>query len=95
MDMFIEAAGAAHSAVLAQGGGEIGTGGISDWVKENVIGLVILVGAAAALWAGSIGKVAKAVTILGGIVVGLMVVGIAIGGNWETIAGWLAGLIGG
>lgn len=78
------------STVLAQE--EFGTGGLSDWVKDNVIGLLILLGGAVALWAGAVGKISKVVTIVGGCVVALALVGIGLGNVYEDMGSWLISL---
>lgn len=72
---------------------EPGTGGLLQWMKDNVISAILLIAGASALWAGATGKVAKVVTIVAGVAVALGVVGLAIG-DWEAIGSWIAGLFG-
>ena len=74
--------------------GALGTDGVKTWIEDNVIIILILIGAAAALWYGSIGKVSKVVTIFVGVILALLIVGIAVGGAWESISNWLPSLIG-
>jgi hypothetical protein len=74
--------------------GALGTGGVKTWIQDNVIVILILIAASVGLWAGSIGKISKVVTIIGGVLLALFLVGLAIGGNWESISNWLTGLLG-
>lgn len=73
---------------------ELGTGTLKTWITDNIIVILVLVAGCAALFAGSIGKVSKVVTIFAGVVLALLIVGIGVGSAWEPISKWLPTLIG-
>lgn len=64
----------------------IGTTGLTQWIKDNVITLLILAGAAVALFAGARGNIPKVFTIGAGIIGGLVILGMATGNNAEGLA---------
>lgn len=73
---------------------EYGTSGLAAWIQNNVFVILILVLAAAVLFAVKSGSIAKGVTIAAGMLVGLFVLGIAVTpGAAQDIGGFLVSLI--
>ncbi|HEY8721590.1 hypothetical protein [Pengzhenrongella sp.] len=70
-----------------------GTGGISAWIQNNVVPIVLLVAAVAALWAGKSGNISKIVTILVCCVLGLSVLALATTGAGAEIGTWIVSLV--
>lgn len=70
-----------------------GTSGLSKWIKDNVISIVILVLGISILFAARNGNISKGVTILGGTLLGLVVLGMATGNTADSIGTFLIGLI--
>lgn len=71
---------------------DYGTKGLSAWIQDNVITVIILVLAAAVLWAAKGGNISKGLTIAAGLLVGLVVLGVATGNNAEDIGTFVIGL---
>ncbi|MBO0843156.1 MAG: hypothetical protein J2O46_08220 [Nocardioides sp.] len=69
-----------------------GTGGLSHWITDNIITLVILILGITVLWAARSGNISKAVTIVGGLIIGLGVLGLATGNTATDVGSWMAGL---
>lgn len=69
-----------------------GTRGITDWIQENVVTLIILVLAVCVLWAARGGNISKAVTIIAGLILGLAVLGMATGTTAADLGKWIADL---
>lgn len=80
--------------VVAQGG-QFTTSGFSEWIKSNVIHVLILIAAAMMLWRGKSGDNPGVMKIVPGILVGLGFAGLAITNSWEPAARFLAGMFGG
>jgi hypothetical protein len=73
--------------------GELGTGNVRQWLLDNVIPLVLLAVALLLLWlGGGKGDNAGVMRRVGGIIVALAIIGIAITGAGVDIGKWLAGL---
>lgn len=70
------------------------TGGLVQWIQDNVVSLIILILALCVLWAARGGNISKAVTIIAGVFLGLAVLGLAVGGNASSVGAWLIGLFG-
>lgn len=62
-----------------------GTGGLTAWIQDNVITLVILILGVCVLWAARSGSLSKAVTIVAGVIIGIAVLGLASGNNASDI----------
>ena len=71
---------------------EYGTGGLAEWITDNIITLVVLILGVTVLWAARSGNNSKAVTIVGGLIIGLGVLGLAVGNNATDLGQWMAGL---
>lgn len=69
-----------------------GTQGITGWIQNNVITLVVLLLAVCVLWAAKNGNISKAVTIIAGLILGLAVLGMATGTTAADLGNWLADL---
>lgn len=80
------------SSVLAAGG-ELGTGGIQNWIVNNMIPLLLLAVALLLLWmGGGRGDNAGVMKRLAGVFVALGIIGIALTGAGVNVSKWLAGL---
>jgi len=80
---------------LAQGDG-LGTGGLRQWILDNVIPLLLLTVAVLLLWlGGGKGDNAGVMRRLGGVIVALAIVGLAVSGAGVNLGTWLAELLSG
>lgn len=80
------------TAVLAQGG-ELSTGGIREWMLANIVPLFLLAVALLLLWlGGGKGDNAGVMKRLGGVVIALAIIGLAVSGLGVNVGEWLAGL---
>ncbi|GAA1245725.1 hypothetical protein GCM10009676_34590 [Prauserella halophila] len=78
-------------AALAQG--ELDTGGVRSWLLDNVVPLVLLAVALLLLWlGGGKGDNAGVMRRLGGVVIALALIGLAVSGLGVDVGEWLAGL---
>jgi len=72
---------------------ELGTGGLQSWMLSNVVPLLLLIVAVLLLWlGGSKGDNAGVMRRLGGVLVALGVIGLAVSGAGVELGTWLAGL---
>lgn len=77
--------------VLAQT--SVSTGGLRDWILQNLIPLVLLVVALLILWlGGGKGDNAGVMKRMGGVFIALGIIGLAVSNAGEGIGRWLAGL---
>jgi hypothetical protein len=76
--------------LTAQAG--FGTTGLSSWIQDNVITIILLLIAATALWAGKNGNISKVVTIGACAIIGVAVLALATTGAATDIGTWLVGL---
>lgn len=74
--------------------GELGTSGVRDWILSNIIPLLLLVVALMLLWlGGGKGDNAGVMRRLGGVIVALAIIGLAVTTNLGAQVGtWIAGL---
>jgi len=73
--------------------GEPNTSGVQDWILGNIIPLIFLAVALLLLWlGGGKGDNAGVMRRLGGVIVALAVIGIAVTGGGVSIGSWLASL---
>jgi hypothetical protein len=80
---------------LAQPSG-LGTGGLRQWILDNLIPLLLLTVAILLLWlGGGKGDNAGVMRRLGGVLVALAIIGIAVSGVGVDIGAWLATLLSG
>ncbi len=80
---------------LAQADG-LGTGGLRQWILDNVVPLLLLTVAVLLLWlGGGKGDNAGVMRRLGGVIVALAIVGLAVSGAGVDLGTWLAELLSG
>ncbi len=80
-------------ASLAQQEGEISTGGLQTWLQNNVIPLLLLTVAVLLLWlGGGRGDNAGVMRRLGGVVIALAVLGLAVSGAGVDVGTWISSL---
>ncbi|TCP48643.1 hypothetical protein EV191_110204 [Tamaricihabitans halophyticus] len=80
--------------VLAQDG--LSTGGVRTWILDNAVPLLLLAVALLLLWmGGGKGDNAGVMRRLGGVVVALAIIGLAVTNAGPQIGQWLAGLFSG
>ncbi|GAB3446860.1 hypothetical protein [Actinophytocola sediminis] len=74
--------------------GELGTSGLQGWIVANLIPLLLLVVAVLLLWlGGGKGDNAGVMRRLGGVIVALAIIGLAVtAGAGESIGKWIAAL---
>lgn len=77
---------------LADAAPSYGTSGLTAWIRNNAVTLVILICGVLALWAGKSGNISKGLSIVAGVVIGLGVLGLASGTNATDVANWLYSL---
>lgn len=78
---------------LAEG---LGTSNLQTWIKGNLLPLLLLTVAILLLWlGGGRGDNAGVMRRVGGVVIALAVVGLAVNGTGVNIGQWLAGLFAG
>ena len=70
-----------------------GTGGLQAWIKDNIIPLLLLLIAVMLFVLAQRGDNAKAMRVVGGVVIALAVLGVATSGKAPAMGQWLAGLI--
>ena len=74
-------------------GKEISTGGLQNWLQANVVPLLLLSVAVLLLWiGGGKGDNAGVMRRLGGVIVALGIIGLAVTNAGEGIGRWIAGL---
>jgi hypothetical protein len=71
---------------------QFGTGGLTQWIQNNVVTLVILLLAVAVLWAARGGNISKGITITAGLLLGIIVLGLASGNNATELGDFVIGL---
>jgi hypothetical protein len=69
------------------------TGGLQEWIKNNIIPLLLLLIAVMLFVLAQRGDNAKAMKVVAGVVVALGVLGIASSGRADDLGTWMAGLI--
>lgn len=72
---------------------EYGTSGVTQWIQDNVVTLVILLLAVAVLWAARQGNISKGITIVAGLLLGVVVLGLASGNNATQLGDFVVGLV--
>ena len=77
--------------------GDLGTTGVREWILNNIIPLLLLVVALLLLWlGGGKGDNAGVMRRLGGVIVALAIIGLAVTTNaGQNIGKWIAGLFSG
>jgi hypothetical protein len=80
---------------LAQGS-SLGTGGLRQWILDNLVPLLLLSVALLLLWlGGGKGDNAGVMRRLGGVFVALALIGLAVSGAGVNLGTWLANLLSG
>lgn len=69
------------------------TSGITKWIQNNVLGLVILVIGILIVMLAKKKDLSNALTMVAVVLVGLMVVGLSVNGNSVKVGSWLSGMI--
>lgn len=72
--------------------GSYGTSGLSKWLQENVITLIVLILGITVLWAARGGNISKGITTVAGLILGLAVLGLASGTNATDMANFVVSL---
>ena len=67
--------------------------GITAWIQDNVVTVVILLAACAVLGAARSGNIGKGITITAGRILGVAVLGLATGTTATDIGNWLVHLV--
>ena len=73
--------------------GGYGTSGITAWIQDNVVTVVILLAACAVLGAARSGNIGKGITITAGRILGVAVLGLTTGTTATDIGNWLVHLV--
>lgn len=80
---------------VAQSNG-LGTGGLRQWILDNLVPLLLLSVALLLLWlGGGKGDNAGVMRRLGGVFVALAIIGLAVSGAGVSLGTWLANLLSG
>ncbi|MGH3795728.1 MAG: hypothetical protein ACRDSP_12645 [Pseudonocardiaceae bacterium] len=80
--------------VVAQA--ELGTRNLREWMLDNIIPLLLLAVAVLLLWlGGGKGDNAGVMRRLGGVIIALGVIGLAVSGAGVNLGTWIAGLFSG
>jgi hypothetical protein len=80
--------------VLAQA--ELGTRNLREWMLDNIIPLLLLAVAVLLLWlGGGKGDNAGVMRRVGGVIIALGVIGLAVSGAGVNLGTWIAGLFSG
>jgi hypothetical protein len=68
------------------------TGGIAQWIQDNVVPLILIVIAIGVLWAGNAGNISKAVTKVAVTLVGVAFLAMVVTGTFDDVGRWLISL---
>jgi len=80
--------------VVAQA--ELGTGGLRTWMLDNLVPLLLLAVAVLLIWlGGGKGDNAGVMRRVGGVIIALGVIGLAVSGAGVELGTWIAGLFSG
>ena len=72
---------------------ELDTGGLRTWMLENIVPLLLLAVAVLLLWlGGGKGDNAGVMRRVGGVIIALGVIGLAVSGAGVDLGTWIAGL---
>lgn len=76
--------------ILAAG---IHTNGLVQWINQNVVGLVLLVIGISLILLAKKKNLSDLMTIVVGVIIGLVVIGVSVNGNGAAIGSWIAHLV--
>jgi len=68
------------------------TSGLTTWIQQNVLGLVILIIGVVVIMAAHKKNLSNAITMISIVVLGLLVVGLSANGNGVAVGQWLSNL---
>lgn len=71
---------------------EYGTAGLKTWIQDNLVTLAILIIGCIVVFKSRQGQVSQLLTIIGGLMLGLAVLGLATGTSATDIGDWIIGL---
>lgn len=75
---------------------ELGTGGLRTWILDNLVPLLLLAVAVLLIWlGGGKGDNAGVMRRVGGVIIALGVIGLAVSGAGVDLGTWIAGLFSG
>lgn len=75
---------------------ELGTGGLREWMLDNLVPLLLLAVAVLLIWlGGGKGDNAGVMRRVGGVIIALGVIGLAVSGAGVDLGTWIAGLFSG
>jgi len=81
---------------LVAQGAELNTNNLRTWMLDNIIPLLLLAVAVLLLWlGGGTGDNAGVMRRVGGVIIALGVVGLAVSGTGVNLGTWIAGLFSG
>lgn len=69
------------------------TTNLQDWIKHNVVPLLILMIAVVLLLLAQKGDNSRAMRVVAGVVIALVVLGVAATGKADSLGAWLSGLV--
>lgn len=69
------------------------TANLQSWIQDNIIPLLLLIIAVMLFVFAQRGDNAKAMRVVGGVIIALAVLGLATSGRADSVGTWLAGLI--
>lgn len=81
-----------HALIPSVPAATYGTTGLSKWIQDNVVTVVLLLLAVAVLWAARSGTISKAITIVAGALVGVCMLGLATGTTATDVGTFIVSL---
>lgn len=88
--------GFAMTALIVVAQAELGTGGLRTWMLDNLVPLLLLAVAVLLIWlGGGKGDNAGVMRRVGGVIIALGVIGLAVSGAGVELGTWIAGLFSG
>lgn len=92
----IEPPGVTMTALTVVAQTELGTNNLREWMLDNIIPLLLLAVAVLLLWlGGGKGDNAGVMRRVGGVIIALGVIGLAVSGAGVDLGTWIAGLFSG
>jgi hypothetical protein len=92
----IEPPGVTMTALTVVAQAQLGTNNLREWMLDNIIPLLLLAVAVLLLWlGGGKGDNAGVMRRVGGVIIALGVIGLAVSGAGVDLGTWIAGLFSG